>query len=399
MKKEVADIALLASVAAFALDCVVNFYWPAAVYVASLPVLIVLLVRAIPSKKKRSILMLTIAVTALIFSVNGVRIGVTKDDVSDVLYLMGFFSAVAFSLNAKVNKSTVSLITFVLFLLFIPTFFGINAGAYERDALSSGSLDIEYFRLYNQGLYRLPHVAAYMMAFGCLWWLWLFSVLRKYHQILLSGLFFGATLYTGSRTPALILVFGAALCLWRLRPAFVVAGVGLAGILLAALINLDYLLEISSGTILYQYVSVFKTLFENVDRLSRVIIWTSWVDAMSGFNFADWIVGRTFAQSLQFNEHELGLRIWFHNEYMSILYSYGAILFCVYLVFTVKGLQPSIAKGSSRVLLMCGIFIVVAAFVNGINKYMPVLFFVMASGAIKVSSEARHGVGKALIRK
>jgi hypothetical protein len=132
-------------------------------------------------------------------------------------------------------------------------------------------------------------------------------------------------------------------------------------------------------------------MHDNFDRLSRVIIWNSWFSAVSSFNALDFFVGRNFSSSFDFNAREIGLYIWFHNDFLSAFYSYGVLVLIAYAVPHLLAIKRAVEVGSSsRLLSMLGFFIVAAAFVNGFYKYLPVIFFVLLfSNEVNVAAYAR----------
>src|SRR6201999_4240487 len=99
------------------------------------------------------------------------------------------------------------------------------------------------------------------------------------------------------------------------------------------------------------------------------IIWNSWFSAISSFNALDFFVGRNFSSSFDFNAREIGLYIWFHNDFLSAFYSYGIWVFIAYVVPHLLAIKKSFqVASSSRLLSMLGFYIVAAAFVNGFYK-------------------------------
>jgi|GEM_PF-1878611 len=395
MRREPDDLPLYFIVCAFALDNAVNYFAALPVYVASIPVSILLMFRCTRDQMDRLWFIASLLLLMASVLINFARFRMSIEDVSDILFLAQFFSAFFYARNARVSPCAISQATYVFALLFLPALIDINASGFgeDVDVFTSGSTDVEFLRVYNQGLYRLPHVASYMLAFSSLWWTYVATYSRKIRHLILAAIFLGFTLYTGSRTP--VIVMGAAYLVanvrLRVREMAVTTGIVVLTALLFA-----YMTEILNalfGSFLYQYVSFFETMHDNFDRLSRVIIWNSWFSAISSFNALDFFVGRNFSSSFDFNAREIGLYIWFHNDFLSVFYSYGIWVFIAYVVPHLLAIKRSFQVASSfRLLSMLGFYIVAAAFVNGFYKYLPVIFFVLLfSDEAAVAAYARGG--------
>ncbi|NVH74247.1 hypothetical protein FSB08_17235 [Paraburkholderia sp. JPY432] len=393
MRHEPDDLPIYFIVGAFALDNAVNYFSPIPVYVASVPISMLLMFRFTRNQMDRLWFIASILLLMTSVLVNFVRSRTSIEDVSDILFLAQFFSAFFFARNARVSPAAISHATYVFGLLFLPALIGINSDGFPEpaDVFTSGSTDVEFLRVYNQGLYRLPHVASYMLAFSALWWTYIAAYSRKIRHLMVAALFLAFTLYTGSRTPVVVMAATYLVANFRLRLREML--ITTAIVIFAALffVYLTEILNALFGSFLYQYVSFFETMHDNFDRLSRVIIWNSWFSAISSFNALDFFVGRNFSSSFDFNAREIGLYIWFHNDFLSAFYSYGMLVLIAYVVPYLLAIRRALQVGSSsRLLSMLGFFIVAAAFVNGFYKYLPVIFFVLLfSDELDVATYAR----------
>jgi len=393
MRRETDDILIYYIVGAFALDNIVNYFVPIPVYVASIPASLLLMFRLTRNRLDRLWFIACIFCLGFSALVNFFRFAMSVEDISDILFLAQFFAAFFCAKNARISPVAISRATYVFAILFLPALVGINAGSSEADpdVFLSGSKDIEFLRLYNQGMYRLPHVASYLLAFACLWWTYVASFSHKARHFLLAAIYLFLTLYTGSRTP--IIVMGAAYLVanFRLQAREIVVTVVmfvLAGFLIA---NMKEMMEFLFGSFLYQYLSFFDTVINNFDRLSRVIIWDSWFSAISTFDGLDFIVGRNFSSSFDFNSRKIGLNIWFHNDFLSAFYAYGILVFSAYLIPHLIAIRLAVQRrASARLISLLGLYIVAAAFVNGFYKYVPIMFFVLLfSDKSEVAAYAR----------
>ncbi|SAL32768.1 hypothetical protein AWB69_02871 [Caballeronia udeis] len=380
MRHESDDLIIYYIVGAFALDNVVNYFSAIPVFVASIPVSILLMFRFTRDKIDRFWFIACILCLLTSALINFLRFSMTIEDVSDILFLMQFFAAFFYAKNTRISPSAISHATYVFAALFLPAFIGINGSDYggEADVFTSGSNDIEFLRIYNQGLYRLPHVASYLLAFGSLWWIYVASFSRKKRHFMLAALFLYFTLYTGSRTPIIVIVAAYLVANIRLqaRQLLITASIFmLAGLFV---VHIREVLDFLFGSFLYQYLSFFETVLDNFDRLSRVIIWDSWLSAIASFNGLDFFIGRNFSSSYDFNMRQIGLYIWFHNDFLSAFYSYGMPVLIAYAIPHLMAVKIAIQRRSSAILLsVLGFFIFATAFVNGFYKYLPVMFFVL----------------------
>ncbi len=369
------DFPLYFIVGLFVLDNVVNYFAAIPIYVASIPLSVLILFCHTHSRRDRILFIVCMACVLASVAVNFIRFDYSMQDISDILFVIQFFAAFFYARHARVSARAISVATVAFALLFLPTFLGVNAMDYSEDVFISGSRDVEFLRLYNQGLYRLPHVAAYMLAFSGLWWLWVASRTRNRWHYALALMFIVFTLYTGSRTPFFVFVAAYFASSIRFRAGHVMASIGALLVVAFFVLFFSQVLDFLYGTFLYQYFSLFETLSENYDRLSRVIIWSSWLSAISQFNGIDFLFGRDFSSSFDFNLKEIGLSIWFHNDFMSIFYSYGIVVLGAYLVPYFVVLKEAIRKSESKLIEVCGIFIPASAFINGFYKYLPIVFF------------------------
>lgn len=386
LKMRKPDVAVFFSVFAFIIDCIINYKLSFPFFVICLPLSTLLFLWATPSLEKRVFFFAVFFSFSLSFSLNLIRFGFQKESLSDYLYLLNIFSVYFFSKTVVVHERTMTYIFILLFTVYTPTFFGINAGGWDADVFISGSVDIEYLRVYNQGLFRLPHIAAYLLLLGGLWWIYAASYFEKKYLYACGLVFIFLSLYTGVRTSFVIIVVGYVVASLRFTVFSVFSILLTVAMVTFFILKIEYLMSITYGSFLFQYVSFFDTFLNNFDRLSRVIIWSSWFSAVSDFNYIDFAFGRSYVESLKYNEINIGLPIWFHNDFLGIFYAYGFIGFIFYCIIMIKMVR-SAYKGQSFILKAIGIFIIMSACMNGFYKYMPVLFFVFIGFANGVANK------------
>lgn len=375
-----ADLWLIFAALVMCFDGIANYFTKAPVFVAFTPVFIALILHGQNRKQlTRSLLIITsLIVPFLIKSIDGTFI---KDDVSDIsLLLLSVLSIIYFSEN-NVSNSTINTIFIIILIMFSLSFVGIDAtlkNAEEADIFNSGSTDIEFYRSYRSGLFRLAHVASYLL-----------FLIAIYSFSLRRGLnFFGFSIgwqinalvsivlliYTGSRTPIVALI--VALPIYyasRSVKGVLIAIASTLGLVIVA-INIDLILRFTNDTVMYQYFSFIKTTIDNPERLSRVIIWQSWYNAISEFGPWDLVFGKSLSSALEFNQKTLGLSIWFHNDFLGIFYTCGLVGLFIYLFSLAIVIKKAKSAKSEFYIFNIIFFMIFAAIANGLFKYYPFFF-------------------------
>lgn len=142
------------------------------------------------------------------------------------------------------------------------------------------------------------------------------------------------------------------------------------------IINLDFILCLTKGTMLYQYFSILYTLQFDFDRLSRVQIISSFFDGVSNFSVVELLIGQSFSESVFQNNYFLGYSYWMHNDFAAIFYSYGALgllIFFIYWYFFISNVFMRSKENAIRILPVSMFFF---SFLNGI-VYHPTIIFIL----------------------
>lgn len=252
------------------------------------------------------------------------------------------------------------------------------------NAIANPELDyLEYTREYHRGFFRVPQVASYFFGFLALFYFYFFW---KRNKILSFGALVLIALivfYTGTRIfPITILLISA---VWMaLKPKRLpILGVILL-ILSLLIIFRDYLAWSTKDTFAYQYFTFFITAVDNLPRLSRIILWNSWLKEISDFGIIDVLIGKTFYYSLQANIENVYIFEWFHNDFMSIFYSYGIFCLAIYGAFYVKVyLDNSTLIKSNYFIFAIYFSMPTLAFFNGFYYYFPMFILYIFSLIIK----------------
>jgi len=381
-------IIFLLYVLIFAFDSVINYYYDFPLYVLSLIFLFCLyLMPGFFSFKKYSSFLIVLLFFSSSFVFNTLRSGFYKESLSDYLFIVCFFGSFyfyAYGKSAKAiisNKRVIFLFLVISLVLFLSTYLGFDQNLWGN-TLGLKTKDIEFSRSYRQGFFRKAHIASYFFMFI------LFYFLNNYKSRKVTKLVYLITiiplitiiLLTGSRTPIIVVFLGLFLYFFKLK--FLKFLIPLATLGLTILIFIDKVLIIFIDTIFYQYLTIVKTTISNFDRLSRVIIWSSWWKEIKTFNLADVLFGRGFNSSIEANFRNISNNIWFHNDFLSITYSYGVLPLILYIVLFVNIYKRhrDVIRSNIFIYLTFSSFWLSALF-NGFYYYYPILllylFYVM----------------------
>lgn len=372
----------------FTLDCVINYFVSVPIYVCFSILLVVIFYIPGFLTKRDNVLFATNSLIFIIpFIINCFQFGFFKESFSDLLYILSFYGSF-FLYSTQFTKCNfeedrVIIFAILCFLLFIPTFFGLE----EISTMEFDTSDIEFRRSYRQGFFRIAHIASYFFAFIVLYYLHKAGKFRIRNKIIIL-ISISFLLLTGSRTSIAVLIIG--LILYYFRKKFIVVGLLTISFAFLIVYNIDYLLKIFDDTILFQYISIVKTLSTNLSRLSRVIIWNSWWTEVQNFDFWDIIIGRGFNSSFDANERNIYNRIWFHNDFLSIFYSYGALGVLKYIFLFQRIYIKNKTEISSNIFIYLAFTSFwLSAIFNGFYYYFPSILLFLFYSMINKSNESR----------
>lgn len=239
---------------------------------------------------------------------------------------------------------------------------------------------VEEIRNYHNGLFRIPHIASYFFGFLFLFFAYQYQKTKRILHIALLIVSLALCLYTGSR--ALLLAFILSLLLFLLQRKYLKYLLAFVIVIAVLILTNDFFIFLTKNTFLNQYFVFIETTTENFTRLSRFRLWYSWWIAMQDFGVWNIFIGKSYVSSLYANDKNLGYYIWFHNDFLSILYCYGLIGFALYIGFFIKLYRDN--KKFIRKNIFIFIFfssMVITALLNGFYYYFPVFllypFFMM----------------------
>lgn len=380
----------IGSVLTFSLDSVVNYFLPVPIYVSFTLILfgIFLLPGFLPKEHYYKFLGVVLFF-GFPFLINCLKVGLSKESLSDLLYIFIFYGSFFLYSNSSqqrnfeyIKPKFVFLFCLLCVLLFVPTFFGLT----ERSTMEFDTADIEYRRSYRQGFFRIAHIASYFFAI-----LLLFIICNRKNKIFgklaISFFLLFFLFLTGSRTALVVLMLGIFMYFFRRKFIVVSIVIGVSTYFLTK--NIDSLLNISNDTIFFQYISFFKTATSNFERLSRIIIWNSWWLEVKNFGLNDFLWGRGFSESFNANERNIYNRIWFHNDFLSIFYSYGLLptILYVWLFFYIFS-KNKVQISSSLYLYMAFASFWLSGIFNGFYYYYPSILLYIFYAMIKIYDES-----------
>jgi hypothetical protein len=332
-----------------------------------------------------------------------------RKNISDVLFILVFATSYYFyrQQSERLSVLTPKIFFIVALMLFGATFAGYNSLKWmELKSLNSSNVsgikktladdekqelnlsksknrkklkqkaakpaDTEVFRHYRNGLFRLPHVAAYFFGFLFIYFGYQFQRDKQKIYLFFCILAFGLMFFTGVRT--WVAVFAVSLILYAIQRRYFKYAAIMFLVGLVFVLFREALYAQTKETFIGQFFSLLITATENFTRLSRMVIWKSWWLEMNRFSFENWITGKGFYMSVTANYRNLNWAEWFHNDFLSIIFSYGIIGFAFYAGLFVRIFRDNKDLIMNNVFLFTFYFTMLfAAFFNGMYYYFPIL--------------------------
>lgn len=354
----------------FVFDSVINYYTKIPVFVSFSMLFIPLSILVIKPKPNNETNLYILFVVLLLIStgVNIFRFSFSIKNISDLIFILIFATTIMLYNNNKnhIKSKYIDWFSVVCLIMFYITFLGVDNTRWGN-TLNSGSHDIEYLRAYKQGLFRIAHIAAYFFTFLGFYYLYLYNKFKKIKHFTLLCVMFLSVVMVGSRAPIFAVLLGFGLASLRLK--YIKHIMLLIFLIILIILNIDIILELTKGTIVFQYFSIFKTFISNFGRLSRVLIWTSFFEELAKFNFFDYIFGRGTNNAMLINEAKGLGKIWFHNDFLNIFYSFGMISFVLYIFFYMNIYRVNKLCMNNTIIRTLFFTIIMLAFFNGFYLY------------------------------
>lgn len=253
----------------------------------------------------------------------------------------------------------------------IDTMKNIGVGMVPGIKIEKEALDkVEHDRTYNYGLFRVPHVPAYFFGFLLLFYLSLFKYQRKVWYLAIVAALLFLILYNGVRTFVVAALLSS--MLWFFVKRNIWFFVAFMAIIAGMIIFRNIIFDMTEGTILQPLSSLLITLTDNPDRLSRIALFRSWFTEMQGFRWYDFIFGKNFYLSKLANLKNLFTPTWYHNDLISVIFSYGVIAAGFYVFLFIRIFCEHAGLIRNHALLFVFYFsMILTAMFNGFYYYFP----------------------------
>lgn len=395
---------------AFVLDSVLAVFFKIPVFVGFMIVFLPLLLASITLHGKEKLFFIGFFA---VFILTGIFSGwyyiFDRKNISDVLFILVFATSYFFYRQQSefLSALTPKIFFIVTLMLFGATFAGYNSLKWmEVKSLNQSNVteikraltedekqelnlaksktrkklkkkaakpaDTEIIRHYRNGLFRLPHVAAYFFGFLFIYFGYQFQRYKQKIYIFLSILAFALMVFTGVRT--WVAVFAVSLILYVIQRRYFKFAAFMFLVGLVLVLFREALYAQTQETFIGQFFSLLITAIGNFTQLSRIVLWKSWWLEMSRFSFENWITGKGFYMSVIANYQNLRWAEWFHNDFLSIIFSYGIVGFAFYVGLFVKIFIDNKAVIRDNVFLFTFyLTMLFAAFFNGMYYYFPIL--------------------------
>ena len=313
---------------------------------------------------------------------NNIIHGFHTKNISDLFFILILFSS--FILYRQFPAALSMKMIWILFtcclILITPSFFGEN---HWQSVIYQDSTGDDFMRVHHRGFFRIPHLGAYIFGFLSLLFIFRYGGTKQLWHLALAAISVVLCIYTGTRS-FIFAVALASLVVLVIRRMWKILLVGTVAV--AAIIWYRYeLVELTKETFLLQYFWLLTNPLADLEQFPRYVIWTSWLTEMKEFSVLDYLTGRSFYSSIEANKANIAVPvkdIWFHNDFLSIVYSYGLIGFTIYIGFFVKIFKQfrAILRRNS-VIQIYFLTMIFCAILNGFYYYYPffllIPFFIM----------------------
>ncbi len=236
------------------------------------------------------------------------------------------------------------------------------------------------FKVRHTGLFRRTHMASYFFGFLFLFFSYQFQKKKGALNAIILTVSLAFCFYTGIRTMPVAFIISIFLFLFRKKYIYYL--ISLLAVLVFLIIANDYFLQLTRNTIFYQYFYLIHSGTENFTGLARFKLYQSWWMEVSEFGFWNFMIGKSYINAMLANGQNYGMRLWFHNDFLNIFYTYGIWATMLYIWFFIKIYRDN--KDYIKQNIFIFVFyssMVITAIINGFYYYFPVfllyLFLVM----------------------
>ncbi|HAS8115764.1 TPA: hypothetical protein I7666_20955 [Vibrio vulnificus] len=139
--------------------------------------------------------------------------------------------------------------------------------------------------------------------------------------------------------------------------------------------NIDFFLNEAKGTVFYQYLSFLHTIKYEPERLSRFQLFDAFYQGLDSFDTMDFILGKSFSYQYEVVNQYLGQKLWFHNDFLSLFYSYGVIILFWLVFYSCRYYVNHVNTTNSYILKVYFLSLVLFSLFNGIIYHPTYLIF------------------------
>jgi hypothetical protein len=404
------NVVFMVSLAAYLADAVTNYFVHIPLFVAYLIVLLPALWLDLWLHCRKNRFMMVFAFVFIIpFTINSFLHLFHRTNISDLVFILFLPTAYFYYKNriSDLRINRVHIYAAVTLFMFSFGFAGINSMKVNRSAQvkkqhaitrprtvkdpKSELNFLESYRKYNFGLFRIPHISAYFLGFLALFYGFIYQRKRNLLYALIAFGLIVLVLYSGVRA-----FIGAALLALIITFLLKKSLIYLSGIALAVLLLLLFRVEIyllTANTILRPFTATFITLVDNIEKISRFLIWRSWWAEFSQFELYQLLIGKSYFSSILANLANLHLGEWFHNDFLSIIYAYGMPAFGVYCYLFVRIYNDHAEQINSNIIISVVFWCMpILALLNGLYYYFPIFFIFIFLVMIKNEKMVASGL-------
>jgi hypothetical protein len=235
-------------------------------------------------------------------------------------------------------------------------------------------------RTVHAGLFRRTHIASYFFGFLFLFFAYRYQASRKKANLLIALLVLFFCIYTGIRS--IPIAFIVSILIFLFRKKYVLYFIPLSLIVAGIIIKIDFFLTLTEHTFFYHFFDKIHALSSNITELARFKLYQSWWEEVSSFRLLDFLIGKSYMNVTIANSKNVNMGLWFHNDFLNIFFTYGALCALLYVWFFVKIFIDHMYYIRKNIFISMFYWtMVITAIVNGFYYYFPVfllyLFFVM----------------------
>jgi len=395
LKRLSPSVVFYGSLCVFFLDNLLNIWVHLPLFTAYLGLIIPALLIKIAQKGGLPKLLLLLLSGLFISSlVHLLLYGFQIKNVSDTVYVSGFVVSYYYfeRYTEALNLKAVLVFGAVLSIMFSTSFItGESTGVVEKEEQiqvidffeeKSGEIQsgftlgarLEKNRQYHSGLFKVPHVGALLMGVCLIGFLFLPFQQNKVILLLTSALLLFFIAWSGTRVFFVALIPALVILLIQ-KKYYRILLAGFAMFLGCIYFRLD-LYEATRHTPLGSLTGALIAMVDDWHNLSRIAIWSVWYQEVSAFSITDFLFGKGYAQSLASTGAVFDNSIWFHNDLLSIFYSYGLATFVVYLALWSSWIKTNwsyLVRNTG--FLISFVLLLSAALINGLYFYQPLFYF------------------------